>query len=104
MYVCMYVRILPKNFQQRYYLFLIYANFFVRKCENNAFERFYKSYLLCAQPNSPASPERRGEAMSSGHRGRGREGTLGRKCYLALSGQQKKCMFWVGIGECVERE
>ena len=28
---------------------------------------------LCpgAQPNSPASPERRGEAMSSGHRGKG---------------------------------
>ena len=74
MYVCMYVRIFPKNFRQRYYLFLIYANFFVGKCKNNAFERFYKSYLLCAQPNSPASPERRGEAMSSGHRGRGREG------------------------------
>ena len=53
MYVCMYVRIFPKNFRQRYYLFLIYANFFVGKCKNNAFERFYKSYLLCAQPNSP---------------------------------------------------
>ena len=30
-------------------------------------------FAMCAA-KLPASPERRGEAMSSGHRGRGREG------------------------------